>query len=166
VWKDLGRPPLSVAADKIALPAMRCAGLLDALGVVDRSGDGQVFEVYPAVALKTWGLASSGYKASRTAPGGDRASLALLLGSLVERCPWLHLSDEAILLCSSDDDAFDALVASLVARAAVLGLTARPTTDEAALATREGWIAVPSPGSLERLLTPPTALAAVVPSST
>jgi len=155
VWTALGRPPLSVAADKIALPAMRCAGLLAALGVADRSGDGRVCEVYPAVALKTWGLASKGYKAPRGGAGtrvrGGGENLALLLGNLLGACPWLVLSTETAALCARDDDAFDALVAALVARAAALGLTVRPSPDQAARAGIEGWIAVPLPGSLGRL---------------
>ena len=155
VWTELGRPPLSVASDKIALPAMRCAGLLDALGVDDRSGDGRVFEVYPAVALKRWGLAASGYKSPRGAPRRDGEPLSVLLGSLLQACPWLDLPDEAATLCARDDDAFDALVSALVARAAGLGLTMRPTAEEAERAKVEGWIAVPLPGSLDRLVSEP-----------
>lgn len=37
--------PLSVSADRIAMPAMRCAWMLSELGVRDRSADGRVFEV-------------------------------------------------------------------------------------------------------------------------
>lgn len=55
-----GLVPLSVAADRIAHPAMRCAGLLARLALegqpVDRSGSGVVVEVYPAASLKQWGL--------------------------------------------------------------------------------------------------------------
>src|SRR4051794_6528329 len=46
VWDRTKSPPLSVSADKIAVPAMRCALLLDALGPVDRTGmRGRVAEV-------------------------------------------------------------------------------------------------------------------------
>ncbi len=45
----------------------------------------------------------------------------------------------------SDHNCFDALVASLVARAAALGLTQPPETDqERDRAVREGWIHVPT----------------------
>lgn len=158
VWAALGRPPLSVSSDRIALPAMRCAGLLRALGVADRSGGGRVVEVYPAVALKRWGLLAKGYKAPRRAPRrlGEAAAdapLPLLFGALLAACPWLEIGEVAAALCRRDDDAFDALVAALIARAAALGLTERPAPEEEDLARVEGWIAVPVAGSLGRLAT-------------
>jgi hypothetical protein len=61
-----GLIPLSVAADRIGLAAMRCAALLARLAAagqpVDRSGAGVVVEVYPAAALKQWGLTYRRYK--------------------------------------------------------------------------------------------------------
>lgn len=48
-------------------------------------------------------------------------------------------------------DAFDALVAALVARAALLGLTDGPPAEARARAEREGWIHLPLRGSLELL---------------
>ena len=62
-----GRWPLSVSADRIAYPAMRCAGLLARLAAtgrpVRRSGiDSLVAEVYPAAALRIWELPTAGYK--------------------------------------------------------------------------------------------------------
>ena len=67
VTRDVvGLVPLSVAADRIGLAAMRCAGLLARLAAegrpVDRSGAGVVVEVYPAAALKHWELPFRGYK--------------------------------------------------------------------------------------------------------
>jgi predicted nuclease with RNAse H fold len=63
-----GLVPLSVAADRIAHPAIRCAGLLARLAregrPVDRSGSGVVVEVYPAASLKQWGLPHRRYKRS------------------------------------------------------------------------------------------------------
>lgn len=60
VHKLTGRTPLSVSTDKIGVTAMRCAGLLDAMAArgerVDRAGSGRVVEVYPAAALRRWGL--------------------------------------------------------------------------------------------------------------
>nr|WP_245808164.1 DUF429 domain-containing protein [Deinococcus hopiensis] len=54
--KAQGLQPLSASSDKIALPTMRCAGLLQALGVTDRSGAQGVFEVYPQASLRRWDL--------------------------------------------------------------------------------------------------------------
>jgi hypothetical protein len=68
VHKELGLVPLSVACDKLAYSALRCAGLLDDLGVVDRSGVDGVFEVHPAAALKAWGCSIRGTKASLCSP--------------------------------------------------------------------------------------------------
>jgi hypothetical protein len=66
----------------------------------------------------------------------------------------LRLSDDVIRVCSGSDHAFDALIASLVTRAAAVGLTTRPTAAEAQRARLEGWIAVPHRDSLSKLPTP------------
>ena len=147
----LGRWPLSVSSDRIALAAMRCFGLLAALDVRDRSGDGRVFEVYPAGALHVWGFPSSGYKGLTAEIRANNAALIRILSTLLQACPWLRLSDEATRLCGRDDDAFDALIASIVARAARIGLTVRPTAVEAERARLEGWIAIPTPDALKRM---------------
>lgn len=138
VRERLGRWPLSVSSDLIAIVAMRCVGLLDRAGVVDRSGDGRVVEVYPALALACWGFGSRGYKSAR-----NRDALADLAKKLFDACPWLKLADGFRERCARSDHAFDALVASLVARAAALGLTDRPGAEDLAAARAEGWIAVP-----------------------
>lgn len=144
----LGRWPLSVSSDLIAIVAMRCVGLLDRLGVADRSGDGRVFEVYPALALACWGLPSRGYKSVR-----NREILAEVLCRLLVACPWLTLPPDAAGRCARSDHAFDALVAALVARAGAVGLTARPETADLALARSEGWIAIPRSDALALLAT-------------
>jgi Protein of unknown function (DUF429) len=129
---------------------MRCASLLDELGArgerVDRSGAGKVVEVYPAVALDRWSLRSGGYKKAK-----GRTELAALVDSLEQAIPGLAIPAGARELCSANDDAFDALVASLVARAAALGLTDGPPPEHAERARREGWIHVPRPGTLAQL---------------
>lgn len=142
----LGRWPLSVSSDLIAIVAMRCAGLLDNLGVVDRSGGGQVVEVYPAAALASWGFRSRGYKGV-----ASRETLAELYDGLRAFCPWLAVAPDAQERFAGSDHAFDALIGALVARAAALGLTELPEGDDRALARTEGWIAVPVPGSLASL---------------
>jgi predicted nuclease with RNAse H fold len=141
----VGKAPLSVSSDLIALPAMRCAGLLGQLGVVDRSGDGRVFEVYPGAALKLWGFNTRGYKTEPV----DRARL---VDDLLQAChPWLMLGERDRALCARSDHALDALVAALVARAAGLGLTIRPDASEQARVAVEGWIAAPTADSLRQL---------------
>ncbi|MGC4816825.1 DUF429 domain-containing protein [Micromonospora sp. DT63] len=65
------RPLLSVAADRIAHTAMRCAALLARLAEegqpVDRCGGGTVVEVYPAASLKQWGYHIRDTRGGRTA---------------------------------------------------------------------------------------------------
>jgi predicted nuclease with RNAse H fold len=67
VRQQIGIVPLSVAADRIGLTAMRAAGVLSFLAQsgapVDRAGGGVVVEVYPAAALKGWGLHTESTKA-------------------------------------------------------------------------------------------------------
>lgn len=126
VIEDLGLFPLAVAADKIALPALRCAGLLAALGVVDRSGVDGVFEVYPAAALKAWSLPFKGYKPGGVNPARATANLASLFALVREACSWLSIPPEAEGLFTTSDHVFDALIASLVARAAARRRTGRP----------------------------------------
>ncbi len=138
-----GRRPLSVSTDRIAYPTMRMARFL---GGVDRSGDGPIVEVYPAAALRIWGLTASGYKRAKGA-----AALTALVASLREAAPWLR-GDEAQWACiHRNDNVFDALIASLVARARALDLCEEIPHEMRALARVEGWIALPVAGSLSRL---------------
>jgi predicted nuclease with RNAse H fold len=134
--------PLSVSADRIGHVAMRCACLLaqlaDAGQPVDRAGDGVAVEVYPAASLKTWGLPHRGYK------GADGiGELNKAVDSLVAAAPWLQLGAFETW-CRTCDDAFDAVVCALTARAALLGQTMRPQADQLDAARAEGWIALPS----------------------
>ncbi len=131
-----GLIPLSVSADLIAHIALRCVGVLHAMGVEDRV-DGPAVEVYPAAALATWGLTSRGYKG----PAGDTVR-RILVGQFINAAPWLHLGMHRDL-CMHSDDAFDAVVAACIARAAAIGKTRLPTTAQRASAVREGWIHLP-----------------------
>lgn len=138
------RRPLSVSTDLIGVVAMRAATLLDALAArgepVDRAGSGRVVEVYPAPALSAWGINATGYK-SRAGAG----RLPALLDALEEELGGLQLAGEQRALASTDHNCFDAIVASLVARAAALGLTFPPDPGtDADVAVREGWIHLPS----------------------
>jgi predicted nuclease with RNAse H fold len=145
-----GRTPLSVAADRIGLAAMRCAGLLAQLArtagqPVDRTGAGVVVEVYPAAALKQWGLIHRGYKGAANTAVRHR-----LVDTLIAEAPWLRLGtfDSA---CRRSDHALDAVIAALNARAAALGHATAPSIEQAAPARTEGWIALPT-GSLADLV--------------
>ena len=132
----VGRP-LSVSADQIAHVAFRCAGLLADLGVDDRV-DGWAVEAYPAGALKRWGLTSRGYKRA-----ANVSVLAGLVVALEEAAPWLDLSVHAETM-ARDDDAFDAVITALIARAAELSRTVLPDATDRPVAAREGWIHVPT----------------------
>lgn len=143
-----GRWPLSVATDRLGLTAMHCAVLLEAIGdalgtPVDRSGGGTAVEVYPGAALRVWGFDTRGYKNDAGVRGG-------LLAQLLARVPWLDLTPPGRQLMTDSDDAFDAVVAALAARAHALGLTHPVPTDYRDQARREGWIALPV-GRLEDL---------------
>lgn len=144
-----GVRPLSVAADRIAAVAMRGAGLLSALAAqgkpVDRAGRGVLVETYPAAALKLWSLPHQGYKGVRNVDKLDQ-----LVDVLKTSAPWLEVGGFDGL-CRRSDDAFDALLCALVARAAALGAVAGPDgSAEALAACSEGWIVLPI-ASIDRL---------------
>ena len=146
------RRPLSVASDRIAIPAMRAARLLTRLAergfAVDRSGAGRVVEAYPAAALEVWGLPSRGYKGAKGA-----VVRAEIFAELERRTGgWLRLDAFTRQTCCASDHALDALVAALIARAAMRGLCERPPAADADSAAREGWIALPSVDALDRLV--------------
>jgi predicted nuclease with RNAse H fold len=140
-----GRDPMSVSSNLLSITAMRWAGLEDRLRAdepIDRSGLGRVVEVYPAAALKFWGLRDRGYKGRQ-----NRTVLEALVSALVrEAGAGLRFTDGAEEVLRASDHAFDALISSLVARAALLGQTTVPPPSDAALAHTEGWIHVPTCG--------------------
>jgi predicted nuclease with RNAse H fold len=146
VAKEFGRWPLSVSTDRIGLTAMRASSLLAQLRdlgeSVDRAGGGRFAEVYPAVALKVWGLRASSYK------GANSTHLPGLVDTLLELAPWLSLGPYESV-CRQNDDAFDAIIAALISRAHALGRWRTPSEDQAVTAAREGWIVVPTAGLSE-----------------
>ena len=94
--------------------------------------------LYPAASLQRWGLTHHKYKGS-----DNRAEREGLIAALLRAAPWLELGAYADL-CARSDDALDAVVAALTARAAALGLTSTPADGhQRDLAQREGWIALP-----------------------
>lgn len=137
-----GRLPLSVSTDRLGLTAMRCADLLagfaDAGDVVDRSGaTGRLVEVYPAASLRLWGVAVSGYKT-------DAAARSTATANLLAAAPWLAVTPGQRALMETSDDAVDAVVAALIARAHALRATHPVPPAALDRARREGWIALPS----------------------
>ncbi len=147
VRQRTGRWPLSVSADLIAYPAMRCAGLqarIGRAGPVRRSGIGSVLaEVYPAAALSRWSIPAA-------RPKKDPVLLAAVVERLARRAPRLRWGAH-MGLCRVSHDAFDAVIAALVAAAVVLGRTELPGPDDLAAADEEGWIHLPDPGFLDLL---------------
>lgn len=141
-----GLIPLSVSADRLAHPAMRCAVIQAKIagghGAQARDGSGRLAEVYPAASLKSWGLLARGYKGRG---GTETQRLGELLDGLRQAAPWLDLAGHEDRLAGSDD-MFDALVASLTARAVAIGATIRPDAAHAKAALTEGWIHLPIGG--------------------
>ena len=140
-----GRWPLSVSADRIAYPAMRCAGLLARIAAtgapIRRDGlESRVAEVYPAAALRIWQLPTLGYKT-------DRPARAALVKALAAQAQWLDWGGKEQTSIDSDD-VLDAVVCALVAGAVAARRTGAPTPDEEALAQEEGWIHLPDPDFL------------------
>ncbi|MFF8377786.1 DUF429 domain-containing protein [Streptomyces sp. NPDC015661] len=147
-WKRTGagrQRPLSVAADKLGIVAMRAVDLMERLAEegppIPRDGSGSIVEVYPAFALIQWGLASKdSYKGSKpgapTARAGILANLADGLG--------LHIDEHVLDRCTRSDHDLDALISAVVARAAACGMTHAATTEEErATAAVEGWMHLP-----------------------
>ncbi|MGW1561371.1 DUF429 domain-containing protein [Streptomyces sp. NPDC002144] len=145
-WKATAmRPPLSVSTDLLGVVALRAARLLDALGTgsVPRDGSGPVAEVYPAAALRLWGIRPAG--SYKNATPDARAVREYVLGSL-EAGLGRALPEEVRTRCAASHDHLDALVCALVARAVLVGDTRWPSSaDERAAALREGWIHLPGP---------------------
>lgn len=141
-----GLIPLSVSADRLAHPAMRCAVIQAKIGVAHgpqaRDGSGRLAEVYPAASLKSWGLLARGYKGRG---GAETQRLALIVEGLAAAAPWLDLAGNDDRLAGSDD-LLDALIASLTARAVALGRTLQPDAGHAQAARTEGWIHLPTGG--------------------
>lgn len=141
-----GLIPLSVAADRLAHPAMRCAVIQAKIaqqhGPQARDGSDRFAEVYPAASLRSWGLLARGYKGRGSA---EVQQLAGILAALQRAAPWLDLAGHEAELAGSDD-MFDAVIASLTARAVALGDTLSPDPGHARAARSEGWIHLPTGG--------------------
>ncbi|MGW2419447.1 DUF429 domain-containing protein [Streptomyces sp. NPDC001709] len=145
-WKATSmRPPLSVSTDLLGVVALRAAYLLDALAAsgvpVPRDGSGPVAEVYPAAALRRWGIRlTRSYKAPTPAAQAVREDIV----RSIEAGLGSALPQAVRTRCVDSHDHLDALVCALVARAVLVGDTLWPrSTDERAAARQEGWIHLP-----------------------
>lgn len=156
--------PLSVSSDRIASTAMICAQLLQQIAnyrqlgrSLDRVGADRVIECYPAGAMKVWEPATKSYKGDSDTAIGVRRTF---LSGLTRPRGWLVLEDSQNDQLAENEDLFDALVCSLMARAVSLGgdVVAIPfSKEDRGQAEREGWIHLPAPGSLARLGRPGSA---------
>jgi predicted nuclease with RNAse H fold len=135
-----GRWPLSVSTDRLAMTAIRCAGLLSKIQAagtsIDRAGTGKVVEIYPGASLRLWGFDTAGYRNSPEIR-------AMLVADIQAEAPWLHLGKFDALMIDSCD-AFDAVIAALAARAAQLGKYHAPAPSQLRQAQVEGWVALPN----------------------
>jgi hypothetical protein len=140
--------PLSVSTDRIGVTAMRAAALpLSKAERGDRSGSGKLIEVYPAAALCQWGFNSRRYKGIK----GRETRLKLVGSFLQQTMSWLRVPAAQRSACEECDDVFDALIASLVARARAVKLTEPIPPRFVEQARVEGWIALPKADSLREL---------------
>ena len=112
-----------------------------------RDGSGKIVEVYPAAALRIWDFNAERYKRAEN----RQTRLDLLTAIIARTADWLQVSEGVRALCEASDDALDALVAALVARASACGGCEDLPPEHRALALREGWIALPQPDSLDAL---------------
>ena len=140
------RPPLSVSTDLLGVVALRAAYLLDALGAtgtpVPRDGSGQIAEVYPAAALRRWGIRPT--RSYKSATPEAHAVREHIVRSLEEGLG-SALPKPVRTMCTDSHDHLDALVCALVARAVLVGDTRWPRSAEEREAARlEGWIHLPN----------------------
>ncbi|MER6628642.1 DUF429 domain-containing protein [Streptomyces sp. NPDC000987] len=147
-WKATAtRPPLSVSTDLLGVVALRAARLLDALAAagapVPRDGSGAVAEVYPAAALRLWGIRlDRSYKSAAPEARSAREHVVRSLEAGLART----LPEPLRARCADSHDHLDALLCALVARAVLAGDTRWPgSPEERAAARREGWIHLPGP---------------------
>ncbi|HQU26296.1 MAG TPA: DUF429 domain-containing protein [Acidimicrobiales bacterium] len=152
VGLELGVRPLSVSSDLIGAVAWRAAGLMEGLAraggrPLTRDGRDGVYEVYPAAALRAWGLLArrgERYKGGRVADPGPRALRERIVGALAEGAVGpLELGGGLAGAAVDSDHVLDAILGALVVTAALAGATIPPPAALAERASREGWIHVP-----------------------
>jgi hypothetical protein len=136
----VGLWPLSVSTDRIGIVAFRAARLLTLLrpgATAARDGSSGILEVYPAAALRRWGLSFRGYK------GADGMAVRRsIVDGLTAIAPITFDGFRTAVVAS--DNALDALVAALVGVAKHENLVEPLPEDMAEAAAIEGWIWLPS----------------------
>jgi predicted nuclease with RNAse H fold len=155
----IARRPLSVSTDRIGVTAMRCARLLEEVGGdrgkrLDLTGRDKVVEVYPAAALSAWGAKEAGFdpQGYKSGPQAKEKRRKLVEAFVRETAGWLDFPEAAQHECVERHDPLDSFIAALATRAAQLGHTRDPADEEQRrLASIEGWIHVPTVGSLALL---------------
>jgi predicted nuclease with RNAse H fold len=136
-----GLRPLRVAADRIALPALRAMALLHRHGVTDRSGPpgATFFEVYPAGSLKQWGLLGRpSYRGKGPAAEARRTTLRRTLQK--------RFALKIPTIADPSDHLLDAVIAAITTRLAYQGQTHLWQPEQRARAAAEGWIHLPLAG--------------------
>lgn len=146
----LGLRLMASTASTLAGTTLRCVGLLARLaelGIeVSRAGGGRVCEAYAPASLVAWGLDEEKYKTTPAA--------RVRIVEQASRRLALDLIDHGHA-CLESDDALDALICALTARAVALGLWRRPVDpQEVEHAPTEGWVCIPT-GSIDDLLESP-----------
>ncbi len=142
----LGLKLLPSTASSLAAQTLRCAGILARMreaGIeVSRAGGGRVVEAYAPASLVAWGLDEPKYKTTPAA--------RVRIVEQASRRVSLDLADHRAT-CMESDDALDALVCALTARAVAMGLWRAPLdSDEVEHAPTEGWVCIPS-GTIDQL---------------
>lgn len=139
VAATVGWWPLSVSTDRIGIVAFRAARLHSLLrpGSSVRDGSDGVLEVYPAAALRRWGLPHRRYKRPEGADVRKR-----IVTALPTVLPIDLAGHEDDLVAS--DDRLDAVVAALVAVSKSVGAVDPISPDLADAARVEGWIWLPT----------------------
>jgi hypothetical protein len=131
---------------------MRAAALFARLASegepVARDGSRKIVEVYPAAALCIWGFNAHGYKRKKNTDARCR----LLQGFIESTAGWLTLGTDALRSCQVSDDALDALIAAVVARAHAVNRCQPLASEFTHAALTEGWIALPMANSLSLLV--------------
>ena len=144
----LGRWPLSVSTDYLSLVGLRARGLLRLWDISNITGEDFVYEVYPAVALKRWGLVHRGYKGSTENKVKIRQEMLIQLSHLFS----IHIPTHFKIQLVQSDHGFDAFICALITLYASLDLCDLPSDDSIQqLSQHEGWIYIPHSPPLSSL---------------
>lgn len=143
VWDQTGLRPIPVGVESLAWVARRSFHLLSQAGLhADHAGlRSHVLETYPKAALSRWpDMPAESTKSGPDSPAvRDRVLQTLTAELRLE----IASPDRALLVAAGSDHHFDALICALVARAAMLAKTTRPTSDQVEAARAEAGFTFP-----------------------